>query len=73
MKALEESELETEIDGRSLQGDMESRCSSVRNPDSPLTARLVPLIANMLWIALAAMEQTRAAGGKGVQVVPAAG
>ena len=67
------SEREAEFDGRSLWEDTEHGCSFARTLDSPLTARPSPLIVSMLWFALGETEQTEAADGKGVQVVPAVG
>ena len=71
MKVPEESELKAVFDGRSLWEDIEYYCSSDRTLGSPLTARLFLLILSILWVALAEMEQTKAMGGKAVQVVPA--
>lgn len=62
----EESELEAESDGRSSSEDIENCCNFVRTLDSSLMARPYQLIVSMLWIALAEMEQTKAADGKGV-------
>ena len=70
---LGESELEAEFDGRNLREDIENCCSFARTLDPPLTAHPFPLIVSMLWVALAEMEQTKAADGKAEQVVPAVG
>ena len=63
-KALEESELEAVLDGRSSWEDTESCCSFVRTLDLPLIARLFPRTLGMLWAALAEMEQMEAVDGK---------
>lgn len=69
----EESELEVESDGRSLLTDIEKYCSFVRTLDSSLMAHPFRLVVSKLWVALAETEQTKAVGGKGVQVVLAVG
>ena len=72
-KAPEESELEADLDGRSLLEDIVSCCSFARTHELPLIARPFPLISSISWAVLAAMEETKAADGKGVQVVLAVG
>lgn len=72
-KALEESELEAEFDGRSQWEDIVNWYSFARSHDLPLIARPFPLISSIPWAVLAVMEETKAADGKGVQVVLAVG
>lgn len=72
-KALEESELEAEFDGRSPWEDIVNCCSFARTHDLPLIALPFPLISSISWAVLAVMEETKVADGKGVQVVLAVG
>lgn len=72
-KALEESELEAEFDGRSLLEDIVNCCSFAHTHDLPSIARPFPLISSISWTVLAVMEETKGVDGKGAQAVLAVG
>ena len=64
-KVQEGSDLKVGSDGRNLSGDIENYCSFVRTLDSQLMARPGQMLVSVLWVALAEMEETKAASGKG--------